>query len=156
MADDYNISYSYQTGSGTPAPQPTGTPVTSPDTRADTALYAFADCERVDMQNGGTLLIHKHSDNQMIVAPEVSIALHSCRTFRTLQQHVDILTTTIPQLAGQQADVANVQSIDTNSPQGLQAWTAPLLAFTPVRIARGVPSAVRSRGVMAVGRGRVC
>ena len=104
MADDYNISYSYQTGTGTPAPQPTGTPVTSPDT----ALYAFADCERVDMQNGGTLLIHKHSDSQMIVAPEVSVALHSCRTFRTLQQHVDVLTTTIPQLAGQQANVLDM------------------------------------------------
>lgn len=108
MADDYNISYSYQTGPGTPAQQPPSTPVTDPATIADTALYAFGDCARVDMQNGGTLLIHKHSDSQMTVAPEVSIALHSCRTFRTLAQHVDVLTTTIPQLANQQADVANV------------------------------------------------
>ena len=74
----------------------------------DDTLYAIADCERVDLQNGGVLLIHRHSDQQMIVAREVSVALHSCRTFRTLQGHADLLATTIPQLAGQQADVLNV------------------------------------------------
>ena len=104
MSDDYNISYSYQTGTSSPVPQPAGTPVTA----IDNHLYAFAECNRVNTPNGGTLLIHRHSNSQMMVAPEVSIALHSCRTFRTLAQHVDVLTSTIPQLAGQQADVANV------------------------------------------------
>ena len=103
MADDYNISYSYQTGTG-PVPQPAGTPVTA----TDNSLYAVADCARVDTQNGGTLLIDRHSSKQLIVAPEVSLALHSCRTFRTLQGHVEVLTSTIPQLAGQQADVIKV------------------------------------------------
>jgi hypothetical protein len=104
MADDYNISYSYQAGGQTPAPETAGTPAQA----GDSQLYAFADCERVDMQNGGTLLIHRHSDAQMMVAPEVAIAMQSCRIFRTLQQHAEVLTSTIPQLAGQQADVANV------------------------------------------------
>ncbi len=75
---------------------------------ADDTLYAIADCERVDLHNGGVLLIHRQNDKQMVVAREVSVALHSCRTFRTLQGHAELLATTIPQLAGQQADVLNV------------------------------------------------
>ncbi|MFT5710613.1 MAG: hypothetical protein ACI8QT_001311, partial [Halioglobus sp.] len=97
MADDNSISYSYQSGS--PAPQPV-------DNNAP--LYAFINCERVVLQNGGVLLLHKLSDAQMIIAPEVSIALASCSTFQTLAKHVDVLTSTIPQLAGQQADVTKV------------------------------------------------
>jgi hypothetical protein len=104
MADDYNTSHSHQTDGQAPTPEPAGTP----NQAGDSHLYAFADCNRVNMQNGGTLLIHRHSDAQMMVAPEVAIAMQSCRTFRTLQQHVEVLTSTIPQLAGQQTDVANV------------------------------------------------
>ncbi len=102
MADDTSISYSYQTGST--APQPAGT--NTPD--VDAPLYAFVDCERVSLQSGGVLLIHKLSDKQLIVAPEVSLALASCTTFQTLSKHVEILTTSIPQLAGQQTDVTKV------------------------------------------------
>jgi len=102
MADDTSISYSYQTGST--APQPAGS--NTADTNAP--LYAFVDCQRVNLQNGGVLLIHKLSDSQLIVAPEVSVALASCTTFQTLAKHVEVLTTTIPQLAGQQADVIKV------------------------------------------------
>ncbi len=114
MSDDYNISYSYQTGTPSPASQPTGTPSPAPQPDGlpvpapDNHLYAFAECNRVNIPNAGTLLIHRHSNSQIMVAPEVSIALHSCRTFRTLAQHVEVLTSTIPQLAGQQADVASV------------------------------------------------
>jgi hypothetical protein len=104
MADDLNISYSYQTGSQTPASEPAST--ASVD--ATTKLYAFVDCERVSLPNGGVLLIHKLSDRQMVVAHEVSTALQSCNIFRTLAKHVEVLTTTIPQLAGQQEDVAQV------------------------------------------------
>jgi hypothetical protein len=97
MADDTSISYSYQSGS--PAPQPVD---------SNAPLYAFINCEQVNLQNGGVLLLHKLSDAQMIIAPEVSIALASCNTFQTLAKHVEVLTSTIPQLAGQQADVTKV------------------------------------------------
>jgi hypothetical protein len=78
-------------------------------------LYALADCEKVDLQNGGVLLIHRHNDSQMIVAETVSTALSSCRTFRTLQGHADHLAATIPQLAGQQADVLKVLQTVTDN-----------------------------------------
>jgi hypothetical protein len=97
MADDTSTSYSYQ--SGAPAAQPVD---------SNAPLYAFINCERVNLQSGGVLLLHKLSDAQMIIAPEVSIALASCTTFQTLAKHVDVLTSTIPQLAGQQADVTKV------------------------------------------------
>ena len=111
MADETSISYSYQTGGPAPAPQPA-----NPNTAdANAPLYAFIDCERVNLQNGGVLLIHKLSDSQLIVAPEVSVALASCTTFQTLTKHVEVLTTTIPQLAGQQADVTKVLEMVLNN-----------------------------------------
>ena len=78
-----------------PQPQPSG-------------LYAFAECELIDMQNGGMLLIDKYGDGQLLVAPPVAQAMHSCKVFRTMEEHVDVLTSTIPQLAGQQDDVRGV------------------------------------------------
>jgi hypothetical protein len=104
MSDDYSISYSYQ--SGDPAPDSRINQPASAD--IDNTLYAVADIERVDLRNGGVLLIDRNSDAQMISAQEVSIALNSCRTFRTLEGHAEFLAATIPQLAGQQADVLNV------------------------------------------------
>lgn len=97
MADDTGISYSYQ--GGTPS---------SPPADDNAPLYAFINCERVNLQSGAVLLLHKLSDAQMIIAPEVSIALASCTSFQSLTKHVDVLTSTIPQLAGQQADVIKV------------------------------------------------
>ena len=71
-------------------------------------LYAFAECEVVDMQNGGVLLIDKYGDGQLLVAPPVAQSMQLCRVFRTLEQHVEVLTSSIPELAGQQADVTGV------------------------------------------------
>jgi hypothetical protein len=97
MTDDSTLSSSNQPAGATSGP--------------DQALYAFSECERVSLPSGGALLIHKHSAAQMIVAAEVATALTSCRVFRTMAQHVEVLTSTIPQLAGQQADVANVLNL---------------------------------------------
>lgn len=83
----------------------------TPDSRATPApsgLYAFAECETVAMSNGGVLLIHRQSDAQMLVAPPVAQSMRLCRTFRTLEAHATLLTDSIPELAGQQADVMNV------------------------------------------------
>ena len=71
-------------------------------------LYAFAECEAVDMQNGGVLLIDKYSDAQLLVGAPVAHSMPMCRVFRTLDQHAQVLTSSIPELAGQQADVMNV------------------------------------------------
>ena len=103
MSDDVNISYSHQSGSGEPASQ---TPTSTANKPQE--LYAFADCERVDLQNGTVLLIHRLSDAQMIVAPEVSAALASCGVFRSLPEHVEFLCSSIPQLAGQHTNVTQV------------------------------------------------
>ncbi len=75
---------------------------------APSGLYAFAECEAVSMSNGGVLLINRQSDAQMLVAPPVAQAMQLCRTFRTLEEHSAHLTGSIPELAGQQADVMNV------------------------------------------------
>ncbi|RLQ21174.1 hypothetical protein DWB85_13900 [Seongchinamella sediminis] len=78
-------------------------PNTSPS-----GLYAFAECEAVDMQNGGVLLIDKFSDAQLMVGGPVAASMPLCRVFRTLEQHAQVLTASIPELAGQQADVMKV------------------------------------------------
>lgn len=103
MSDDVNISHPNQGGSSELASQ---TPVSTAHNPQE--LYAFADCQRVDLQNGTVLLIHRLSDAQMIVAPEVSVALASCGVFRSLPEHVEFLCSSIPQLAGQQANVTQV------------------------------------------------
>ena len=104
MPDEFSFSYSFQTSGPTPAGQTesAGSP------GVDQMLYAVADIERVDLGNGGVLLFDRKSDAQMIVSPEVSVALHSCRTFRSLAEHADFLANSIPQLSGQQADVVKV------------------------------------------------
>ena len=101
MADDVTISYSYQP----PAPQPLGS---SGSGGTDKRLWAAASCNRVDLQNGGVLLLDRRGERQLVVAPEVSLALRSCEVFRSLPEHVAHLTSTIPQLSGQQADVGAV------------------------------------------------
>ena len=70
-------------------------------------LYAFTDCEMVHM-SGAVLLLDKFSDAQLLVAAPVAEAMQNCRNFRTLEQHAKSLTSTIPELAGQHADVMNV------------------------------------------------
>lgn len=82
--------------------------MTNPQAAAPSGLYAFAECEPVDMRNGGVLLIDKYGDGQLLAAPAVAQAMRSCRVFRTIDEHVEVLTSTIPQLAGQHADVRNV------------------------------------------------
>jgi hypothetical protein len=50
MADDVNISYSFQTG-----PAATPAPALNP---ADNELIAFTNCERVDLGSGGVRQHH--------------------------------------------------------------------------------------------------
>ena len=100
MAEEPNTSYSYQVGPTTAPAQPI-TPVSGD-------LIAFADCERIDLGTGGTLLQNRANGSQIVVAPEVATALTYCNTFKTLEDHAKTLVATIPQLQGQLADVTNV------------------------------------------------
>ncbi|RLA46111.1 MAG: hypothetical protein DRR04_10185 [Gammaproteobacteria bacterium] len=100
MAEDVNISYSFQTGpAATPAPEATP---------ADNALIAFTNCEQVDLGNGGVLLLNRDNGKQMTISPEVATALTYCDAFKTLQEHAQTLINTIPQLQGQLENVTTV------------------------------------------------
>lgn len=90
MADDVNISYSFQTG-----PAATPAPALNP---ADNELIAFTNCERVDLGSGGVLLMNRDNGKQMTISPEVATALTYCSSFKTLQEHALHLVSTIPQL----------------------------------------------------------
>lgn len=82
--------------------------MSDPQTSNSTPLYAFAECEAIDTSNGGVLLLNKHSDAQLLVGGAVAHSMQMCRVFRTLDQHVEVLTSSIPELAGQQQDVMGV------------------------------------------------
>lgn len=82
--------------------------MSNPQQPSSSGLYAFTECDVVQMGNGAVLLIDKFSDAQVMVAPPVAQSLQTCRTFRTLEGHTRHLTTTVPELAGQTADVMNV------------------------------------------------
>ena len=100
MADDINISYSFQ-----PSPTP---PLPPTESSADSELIAFTGCDRVDLGNNGVLLLNRANGKQMTIAPEVATALTYCTTFKTLGQHAQSLVDTIPQLQGQLSDVTAV------------------------------------------------
>ena len=102
MADDYSISYSYQSGpQGNPSPA-------GPTPAMDTRLYAFATCDRVTLDDISVMLLNRSNGKQMTISPEVATALTYCGTFKTLQAHAEALVTSIPQLQGQLEDVTRV------------------------------------------------
>lgn len=101
MSDDYNISYSYQTGAAAPQPAPP----------QDEELIAFTHYDRVDLGNTATLLLNRSNGQQLTVAPEVATALTYCTTFKPLAAHADTLVNTIPQLKGQLEDVTKVLTL---------------------------------------------
>ena len=102
MPNDLSTSYTYQ------PPVMPGASVKASGHGSLPPLYAAADCERVDLGNGGILLVDRCSDRQLIVSPEVARALADCRTFRSLDSHVAHLVSSIPELAGQDDDVRSV------------------------------------------------
>ena len=82
--------------------------MTDVQTIAPSGLYAFTECEIVPMFNGAAMLMDKFSDAQVLVGAPVAHAMQLCRKFRTLQNHAELLASSVPELAGQQADVMNV------------------------------------------------
>jgi len=82
--------------------------MTDVQTIAPSGLYAFTECEIVPMFNGAAMLMDKFSDAQLLVGAPVAHAMQLCRKFRTLENHAELLASSVPELAGQQADVMNV------------------------------------------------
>jgi hypothetical protein len=112
MAENISISYSFQTGIGKPSATPPAA-----------ELIAFTSCELIDLGSGGTMLLSRDNGKQMIVTPEVAMALTYCTTFRTLQEHAHTLTETVPQLRGQVADVTKVLNMVNDAGLMLEAKT---------------------------------
>lgn len=98
MPDDYNISYSFQLGSSTPAPQAS----------AGDELFAFTNCATIDLGDGSMLIINRDNGRQLTVAAQVVTALTYCGTFRTLEDHAQLLVDKLPQLQGQLNDALKV------------------------------------------------
>ncbi|KGE03043.1 hypothetical protein [Pseudohaliea rubra] len=84
MTDDTSISYSF---SATPA-------------AGASALYAFADCELIPVDQAMMLVINRVNGRQQMISPQVVEALKTCTTFRTLDAHADHLARSQPELKG--------------------------------------------------------
>lgn len=70
-------------------------------------IYAFAECDVVDVQES-VLLLDRHSDAQLLVTRPLAESMQNLGAFRSLESHADWLTSNYQELAGQHADVMNV------------------------------------------------
>jgi len=96
MSEDYNMSYSFQMNSRGEADK-------------QSELFAAVAAHPVAISDDHVLLIDKCGDGQLIVTPEVAVALaQHCQCFRTLDQHAVTVVEQTPQLAGHLQDVKNV------------------------------------------------
>lgn len=93
MTDETSISYSF-TAAGT-APEPAA--------NTSSALYAFADCELIPIDQAIMLVINRVNGRQQFVAPQVVEALKTCTTFQTIETHADHLARSRPELKGNRA-----------------------------------------------------
>lgn len=82
--------------------------MTDQPNHSPSGLYAYTETDAINVQTGISLILDWWSDAQMLAAPSVAAGLQHCRRFRTLEQHTEVLTSRVPELAGQQADVMNV------------------------------------------------
>lgn len=113
MADNFNISYSFNLDTGTGS-QPGAAPAPQP---GDGPLYALMNVKPLNLGNNRALLIHEHSGAQLLVAMQVATALHALSTFRTMDGHVHTLTQGVPELKDQHESVRRV--LDTIRDAGL-------------------------------------
>ncbi len=103
-------------------------------------LYAFAECEMVPLPNGAVLLMDRFGDGQLMVAPPVAQSMPMCKSFRTLEQHTDLLTSTIPELNGQHADVMGVLGMLRDAGLMISAEAACERLNAPVEAALDLPA----------------
>ncbi|MEP5321249.1 hypothetical protein, partial [Marinobacter alexandrii] len=114
MADDSRFTYSITpptAAPSSPAAAASSAGSSRADSKADTELYAFTGCELIDQDDGTTLIIN-HNDGasgvQLRVQSTVATALTYCGTFETLEQHANMLASTLPPLQGQADNVLAV------------------------------------------------
>ena len=81
--------------------------MTQPHNVSPSGIYAFAECDVVDVQDN-VLLLDRHSDAQLLVTRPLAESMQNLGAFRTLEAHTDWLTSSYQELAGQHADVMNV------------------------------------------------
>lgn len=108
MSNDHKISYSYQIGGATSNPDTLGDK--AQPTSEKNPLFAFDQCEVLDLPNGNVLLVSSSSGKQLSVTRDVSIALKYCHEFRTLAGHARFLVSYMPELGGDESGVEQVLS----------------------------------------------
>jgi len=105
MSEESDFSYSFQINTtGPTGSRPDGA---SSIPALDKALIA-ADEFRTIGVSGGLLLVGLSTGVQMVVQPQVELALKHCNVFRTLEGHARYLVSILPQLRGDVSDVVRV------------------------------------------------
>ena len=81
--------------------------MTNQQNPAPSGIYAFAECDVVNVRDN-VLLLDRHSDAQLLVTRPLAESMQNLGEFRSLESHTEWLTSSYQELAGQQADVMNV------------------------------------------------
>jgi hypothetical protein len=81
--------------------------MTSQHNHSPSGIYAFAECDVVNLQES-VLLLDRHSDAQLLVTRPLAESMQNLGEFRSLESHTDWLTSSYQELAGQHADVMNI------------------------------------------------
>lgn len=71
-------------------------------------LIAFDICRPYPVPGGNLLLRNSRTGHREMITPEVFATLVNCKTFRTLDEHVDHIIELNPDMNGQQADIRQV------------------------------------------------
>ena len=82
----------------------------SPDTsfKPLPELMAFDNCQAYPVPGGNLLLRNYRTGHREMITPEVFATLINCKTFRTLDEHVDHIVQLNPGMQGEQADIRQV------------------------------------------------
>lgn len=116
MSNDSNISHSF----------------TAPPPEAAPALYAFANCEIIPVDNTMALVSNRDNGKQQMIAPQVVDALKTCTTFRTLEDHADQLARSRPELKSTAVEATEAELVGEFR-RLARGWAATLEAWPAVR-----------------------
>lgn len=83
-------------------------PASQPASQVEPELLIFDDCHVFQLPDNRVLVRGKRTGNQTLLTNDVLYSLHQCDSFRTLEQHIKHLATSIPELEGQEADIRQI------------------------------------------------